>query len=169
MATLEQQLKALEKSPKFQQMVKNAQKTAAKQGKQFGQGTDAPSPGVAHNKAQEMKAILYRYISDVIPSIEESDIQIGIPEIDTDGTYTVDIWFENVYRPSLTGTGGVDNIIRLFSKGYDAGTQVYGMWHGERWASRTHLDSDDFLQRAVEEFNLKNKTAFAELDEQYYG
>ena len=170
MGSLATQLKKLEKSPKFQQKVAQAQKEALKRRKSFGQGPGVISQEKAMERAEEMREILFQKVSAVIPSIERSDIEIGLPRLDENGNYSIDIWFDRdkLYRPSMTGKGGVDNIVLLFTTGYSASAQVYGVWHGEWYASRTQLDGDDFMQKAVEEFNRRNRDAQAELNEQYY-
>jgi hypothetical protein len=57
---------------------------------------------------------------------------------------------------------GIDDIIELFVKGYDAHGAVQGNWHGEEtWSLRHRPDADDssfyrngnFMQNAVDEFN----------------
>ena len=169
MGSLESQLKALERSPKFQRMVVQAQKEAARKGQTFGQGNDAVSPEAAMRKAEELRRVLYEYIHDVIDSFDEDDIEIGMPRPDENGSYIIELRFrpERVWRPSLTGTGGVDNIVRLFATGFDARAQVYGEWHGNRIGSRTHLEGDDFLIRAVQEFERDNPTVQVTLNEKY--
>lgn len=169
MGDLEAQLKALERSPKFQRMVAQAQREAVRRGQTFGHGSDAVSPEAALKKADELRRVLYKYIREVIDSFEEDDIEIGTPRPDENGNYIVELRFrpERVWRPSLTGEGGVDNIVLLFSKGYDAGAQVYGEWHGSRIGSRTHLEGDDFLLRAIDEYERDNPMIQVTLDEKY--
>ena len=121
---------------------------------------------------KDMRNILYNHIKEVIPSFKISDIIIG--KIKYEGVNaTVDIKFNQdaLKRKSLYEQKypeGVHDIVRLFISGYSAGDNVYGVWHGKRIASLKDRAPNDFMQRAINEFNIKyGDCAVADLDEQY--
>lgn len=67
---------------------------------------------------------------------------------------------------------GIDNIIALFDKGYNAKKRVYGYWDsvGRRISSLTNRPALDFMQEAIEDFNQKYSSLYsckAELGQQY--
>lgn len=73
-------------------------------------------------------------------------------------SFVVDLHFTDVlWRPSLTGVGGIDNIILLFDRGYKASRPVYGLWEGHEdlgiIRSRTEREGTHFLYDAINEFN----------------
>lgn len=113
---------------------------------------------------RQMKSILLEYIGGIIHSITEKDILVGEPNIDKKGNISLTISFHegSLQRPSLYKKGypdGVENIVLLFTHGYHAKNYVYGKWSYKRFSthkpirSRKDRKPNDFLQRAVEEFN----------------
>ena len=123
----------------------------------------------------DMRNILFNKISQVIKSFRIEDIIVGVPVQDGDH-YVLSIGFneEALRRESLVPDKypeGISNIIKLFITGYDARGAVYGVWKGngdeEIWGLR-HRDPNDFMDKAVEEFNQKYAdTAKAELTDEY--
>ena len=122
-------------------------------------------------KAEEMKEILFRHLTaDTqtdgrrgLADFPKDAIIIGKPvAIGNTGDYRIDISFDadSLRRQSLSPDAypeGITDIISLFVHGYNAKGSVVGSWHGEDnvWSLR-HRDSNDFMARAVEEFNGNN-------------
>ena len=122
-------------------------------------------------KAEEMKAVLFRHLTaDTqtdgrrgLADFPKDAIIIGKPvAIGNTGDYRIDISFDadSLRRQSLSPDAypeGITDIISLFVHGYNAKGSVVGSWHGEDnvWSLR-HRDSNDFMARAVEEFNGNN-------------
>lgn len=125
------------------------------------------------SKAEEMKEILFRHITADTQTdgrrglanfpknaiIVEPPVAVGGGSVD----YIINISFdaEALRRQSLnpfTYPDGINDIISLFVHGYDARGAVVGTWHGEEnvW-SLQHRDPNDFMTRAVAEFNENNK------------
>ena len=116
--------------------------------------------------ANRMKAILYEHIHQVIKSIEMDDIVIGDFEVNSDGRLTIKLSFKDgsLHRESLRPDKypkGIDNIVLLFTRGYDAGNPVFGVWKNS-WSypatikSLQHREPNDFLKEAVEQFNSES-------------
>lgn len=122
-------------------------------------------------KAEEMKEVLFRHLTvDTqtdgrrgLADFPKDAIIIGKPvAIGNTGDYRIDISFDadSLRRQSLSPDAypeGITDIISLFVHGYNAKGSVVGSWHGEDnvWSLR-HRDSNDFMARAVEEFNGNN-------------
>lgn len=123
----------------------------------------------------DMRDILFRKISKIIKSFKIEDIIVGAPEPQGD-KYSISISFNEdaLRRESLDPDrypDGVSNIVKLFINGYDARGAVYGVWKGhgdeEIWSLR-HRDPNDFMEKAVEEFNSKyTDVARAETTNEY--
>lgn len=123
----------------------------------------------------DMRDILFRKISKIIKSFKIEDIIVGAPEPQGD-KYSISISFNEdaLRRESLDPDrypDGVSNIVKLFINGYDARGAVYGVWKGhgdeEIWSLR-HRDPNDFMEKAVEEFNSKyTDVAHAETTNEY--
>lgn len=91
--------------------------------------------------------------------------------IDGDKTlYNVEIYFQDdMSRMSLLITSGrragqrtgdgINNIVALFNNGYQARSQVFGVWSGREElgsiGSRQSRDGLHFMQQAVSDFNIK--------------
>lgn len=128
---------------------------------------------------EQMRQILFAHINPIIKSITLNDIIVGTPYKGEDGKYRVDISFREdaLHRESLNPgrfPDGVHNIVLLFTKGYHAGNYVYGEWKnssrpGDTIRSKISRPANDFLSRAVAEFNSKNgkRSIVAMLDEKY--
>ena len=121
---------------------------------------------------EEMKAILAKHIAAAIGSVTIDDIYVTE---DKYGNISVCLKEWDLQRNSLIpGNPGIKNIVLLFSRGYDAKGAVHGVWKKrttgeevETWSLR-HRDPNDFMERAVEEFNQKYKgLARAELQGKY--
>lgn len=122
-------------------------------------------------KAEEMKEVLFRHLTaDTqtdgrrgLADFPKDAIIIGKPvAIGNTGDYRIDISFDadSLRRQSLSPDAypeGITDIISLFVHGYNAKGSVVGSWHGEDnvWSLR-HRDPNDFMSRAVEEFNGNN-------------
>lgn len=131
--------------------------------------------------ANDLKSIVYKHIvSDTasqdrlgLSELNESVIIVGDVQISGD-TATVQLYFDKsqLHRDSLQSEwfDGIDDIIKLFVTGYDARRGVFGPWDSqgvEVW-SLMHRDSNDFLERAVNEFNRKySEKAVAAVDPYY--
>lgn len=123
----------------------------------------------------DMKNILFNKISRVIKSFKIEDIIVGTP-VPYGDQYMISISFNEdaLRRESLDPDRypeGITNIVKLFVTGYDARGAVYGVWKGhgdeEIWSLR-HRDPNDFMDKAVEEFNSKYaNVARAELTDEY--
>ena len=127
--------------------------------------------GKMNLKAEEMKEILFRHLT----ADTQTDGRRGLADFPKDaiiigkqvaigntGDYRIDISFDadSLRRQSLSPDAypeGITDIISLFVHGYNAKGSVVGSWHGEDnvWSLR-HRDSNDFMARAVEEFNDNN-------------
>lgn len=132
--------------------------------------------------AEDMADILHRHIisdtaskhGDGLKSFERSSIIVKSSLLD-DGSTSMKVLFDKnaIHRDSLVPDvyDGVDDIIRLFEKGYTAHGSVKGVWatHGaEAVWSLKHRDPNDFMNAAVSEFNRKHwKEAKAELSDNY--
>lgn len=123
---------------------------------------------------EQMKKILFYHIKPVINSIEESDIIVGEPS-EKDGKMQIQISFDKdkLHRDSLSENyEGIANIVLLFAKGYHAKERIHGTWKRRNgdikvW-SRKERNPDDFLQKAVDEFNgYMRNVATAKLDKRY--
>ena len=123
-------------------------------------------------KAEEMKEVLFRHLTaDTqadgrrgLADFPKDAIIIGKPvAIGNTGDYRIDISFDadSLRRQSLSPDAypeGITDIISLFVHGYNAKGSVVGSWHGadDVWSLR-HRDPNDFMSRAVDEFNGNNK------------
>lgn len=93
--------------------------------------------------------------------IHKSDLSVRKTELKQDGTYEFIMTFKPsaVYRPSLypAAFNGIDNIVDLFTTGYDisamGGRHVHGYWHGVKTLSRLKRESDMRFFMAVINFN----------------
>lgn len=172
--SLEAELKKWMADPKNQKRIAEAKAQKLKAGQKFGQGSGAVSIEQARKMGEEMRDILYVNLpSGLKASISTSDIIVSAPKVQADGSMLVELSFrqEALERKSLDPEKypeGVDNIIRLFSRGYTAHGDVVGMWHGhEQWNLR-HRAADPFMQNAVDEFNaLHGGAGIAELRDDY--
>jgi hypothetical protein len=128
----------------------------------------------------EMKKILLKYTREVIKSISEKDIIVGMPSQNKSGEMTIKISFRDgaLRRESLDPTRypeGLENIVLLFTRGYSAGNYVYGHWEGHdanvsyrKTRSKKQRNPNNFLKRAVVEFNLVMRgKASAKLEGEY--
>lgn len=122
----------------------------------------------------QMKLVLLKNIQPIIKSIEESDIIVGEPT-EKDGKMQIQISFvkNELHRDSLCeNSEGVADIVLLFTRGYKAKKRVHGVWkrssgNVEVW-SRQSREPNDFLKRAVDEFNsYMGDVVTAKLDERY--
>ena len=134
---------------------------------------------------QDLIDILYDSIITARPALErgfsESDITW-----ETNPKGTIEIYFNRkatsresllVARGEDKRTGdGVENIVALFSKGYEAKKYYYGYWNDAKVRTHTNkntgkpgLESNDFLNEAINKFNMKYSTygANATLSSEY--
>lgn len=127
--------------------------------------------------ADDMKNILLSHITPIIRSIKGGDIIIGDPKFSEDGKATIVLSFdeESLRRESLYPEKypeGLNDIVLLFTKGYTASNYVHGVWKNSSYSGeivgRISRPPDDFLQKAVDEFNAKYpQVAIATLKEPY--
>ena len=123
---------------------------------------------------------LIHCIQDYLPlSLKNSELSldsaydISDPIIQKDGSIRVDISFNPaaVFRPSLDPNpawgDGVENIVLHLSNGWNARGAVSGIWHGEITQSRRSYDGDDFMERAIFDFNTTHAGVMAVLGKQY--
>lgn len=134
-----------------------------------GTKTTSVKPSDMTKYGEEMKRILFSYVNPLIKSITLDDIVVGAPVKGTNGEWSMQISFRDgsLHRDSLDENDypeGVSNIVLLFAKGYHARDYVYGLWnttgyksaHWIYWKdvrSRKDRSGDDFLIKAVNEFN----------------
>lgn len=118
-------------------------------------------------QGEAMKRILYEKTHALIKSITLEDIIVGCPYQDENGNWQLEISFRDgaLHRDSLDDMNypeGLHNIVLLFAKGYHAENYAYGLWrtghnlYGSDYKSirsRKSRDSNDFLDKAVEDFN----------------
>lgn len=89
---------------------------------------------------------------------ELSRLHYGTPIKVQEGVYQVDIYFDlNKHRDSLYSSkySGINNIVELLDKGYNANKSVYGKWHGNTIASLANRDGAGFIDSAIEQFTNK--------------
>lgn len=121
---------------------------------------------------KDMRDILYNHIREVIPSFEISDIVVGKP-IRSEIGVSACIQFDkaSLRRKSLYEAkypDGIHDIVRLFVTGYSTGADTWGAWHGKPTRGLRGRSGNDFMERAVNEFNDKyGGVATATLDEIY--
>lgn len=112
---------------------------------------------------ERMKQILYYHVNALIKSVVPDDIIVERPYQDSDGLWKLKLSFRegSLRRDSLDLDDypeGLNNIVLLFAKGYNARDYVYGRWmtqygtHGDV-RSRKSREGNDFLIQAVNEFN----------------
>ena len=120
---------------------------------------------------QDLINILYDSIITARPALERGFSKSDITsKINPNGTIEIHFNRKATSRKSLfvdrkedkrTGDG-VENIVALFSKGYEAKKYAYGYWNGAKVRTHTNkntgkpgLESNDFLNEAINKFNLK--------------
>lgn len=88
-------------------------------------------------------------------SASETTQESGVPPLGGTINYSGSVDMPQNYRPSLDPGkyGGVDDMAALFDKGYDAGGQVIGEWHGVIISSLQHRQALHFVQAGVDAFN----------------
>lgn len=171
--SIESKLAAFLKSPAGEKKIAEAKKSAVKEGRPFGQPSGTVISKAAAAKAgHEMREILHQHlVAAGLGSISLQDIYVSEPKPYKDG-YEVAVWFEPdaVKRASLDPyrfPEGVDNIVRLFSHGWDTRDgRVSGIWHGEYTYNKTISEPKPFMQEAVNAFN-QSHVENAELNEEY--
>lgn len=165
------ELARFEKTQRFKDLCKAAQKQAAAEGRTFGSG-GAASPEKLKTIGEEARQTFWRYINEVIPSIGVQDIIVGDVTPLPDGTFEIPLYFDPdaIERESLDVKrwGEVDNIIRLLTHGWDThGKIVTGVWHGrvtESWPKRA---GDPFLQNAADKIMADNPGVTVILHDKY--
>jgi len=171
--SINQMLEKYIKSSAGKQAVKQYKKDVFNGKKGTGTSSGIQSRNSMIQMGEKMKDILWVQIANAIPSFSRDGIILSEPEETATGDYKISVSFseEAIHRESLYQAGypnGVDNIVMLFTKGYTAGNQVWGSWHGNTIGSLTHRESNDFLAQAVEVFNNYSPVGVkAELDEIY--
>ena len=123
-----------------------------------------------NDSIKELQSSLARHIHGYIDSYSEGDI--GVVSVKSDGVlqWTGGINFNNVTRPSLDSKyRGADNIVSLFSKGWDAGgRRVFGFWRGKYVSSRPRYAGNDMVGAAIAEFKASHPGLQVEYDTSVY-
>lgn len=176
--SLDSELSKWFNSPAGKKKVAEARKQAQREGRTFGHTASAYGDyGVYDAKefAYKMQDLILQYM----PASLRDGVEFYPPAVwtDEDGQMRAAVTFkeESLHRESLDPTMyplGVDNIVMLFTKGWDTGgKQVWGEWHGYPYTkSKTHSDPNPFMQQAVDEFNRMyrdTENVYAFLDYQY--
>ena len=126
--------------------------------------------------AEDMKQILFKHISAVINSFELDDIIVEAPFEGELSGFVIKVRFDSeaLQRKSLRPDlypDGLEDIVSLFVHGYDTDKTVYGIWEGHGDTpifSRKNREPNDFMKKAVDEFNGKHGlVAKAELEPAY--
>lgn len=176
--SLDSELSKWFNSPAGKKKVAEARKQAQREGRTFGRTVSAYGDyGVYDAKefAYKMQDLILQYM----PASLRDGVEFYPPAVwtDEDGQTRAAVTFkeESLHRESLDPTMyplGVDNIVMLFTKGWDTGgKQVWGEWHGyPHTKSKTHSNPNPFMQQAVDEFNRlyrDTENVYAFLDYQY--
>lgn len=176
--SLDSELSKWFNSPAGKKKVAEARKQAQRDGRTFGRTASAYGDyGVYEAKefAYKMQDLILQYM----PESLRDGVEFYPPAVwtDEDGQMRAAVTFkeESLHRESLDPTMypfGVDNIVMLFTKGWDTGgKQVWGEWHGyPHTKSKTHSNPNPFMQQAVDEFNRMyrdTENVYAFLDYQY--
>lgn len=173
--SLDEKINSYLKSPEGKKKITEAKVKALKAGKSFGGygGSNSFSTITAEEAAKKMKEILIEKLAEVnLGSIDSEDIIIQDPTVNPDGTITVGLSFDaqSVKRPSLAPDlyDGVENIVVHLTHGWSARRNIRGYWEsaGMTVWSRRKFDGNDFMQRAIDEFNSL-KLGVAEIDDKY--
>ncbi len=132
--------------------------------------------------AEELRQAIYDNIPSSLKAgsehpIELSDIIISRPTVLEDGSVSIDLSFapSAIHRDSLDPEldngkykDGVDNIVSLFTKGYTAHGDVWGVWHGHETMNLLQRRADPFMRRAVDKFLVnRGDVAKAKLPNEY--
>lgn len=173
--SIEQELKKFEKTERFQQLVREAKEKAAREGKPFGCPSGLViSKEMAAKMAKDFVKKLLINMNNAGLRFYEDDLIISTPIPVVGGGYKVDISFDpgSLHRDSLYSAkypNGVDNIVSLFTHGWDTdGRRVFGTWHNSHYQSRMTFKGDDFMQRAIDDFNFEmGKIAEADCGDEY--
>lgn len=73
----------------------------------------------------------------------------------SNGEYIILGYIDQNARTSLVPERyeGIDDMAALFNKGYTAGHQVFGIWHGQRVGSRVARQGLHFVEQTISDFN----------------
>lgn len=165
-------------SPAGKKKVAEARKKAQREGRSFGRVVNTYGD-YGKRDAEEFAYRMQDLILQYMPVSLRDGVEFYPPAVwvDDNGQMRASVTFkeESLHRESLDPTlypFGVDNIVMLFTKGWDTGgKQVWGEWHGyPHTKSKTHSDPNPFMQQAVDEFNRKygdSDNVYAILDYQY--
>lgn len=170
--SIESELARFQKTERFEQLVAEARKKAIASGKSFGRGTGTISLDRMDAIAADIRQIFWKHIQEVIPSIDEEDLEIGVPVETKDGNYEIPISFnpDAIERASLWPEkwGEVDNIVALLTHGWDTdGKTVRGVWHGRMTESWPKRDGDPFMQDAANESEAAHPGVKVTLHQKY--
>ena len=172
--SINQMLEKYIKSSAGKQAVKQYKKDVFNGKKGTGTSSGIQSRNSMIQMGEKMKDILWVQIANAIPSFSRDGIILSEPEETATGDYKISVSFdeEAIHRESLYPIKypeGVDNIVMLFTKGYDhVSGRTYGQWNGYTTWNKTSRESNDFLAQAVEVFNNYSPIGVkAELDETY--
>lgn len=138
---------------------KAEQKVLAAAGKKalLGAIRNGEKPKDADKLADEMKTVLLAHLPDSLKSLTMSDFEEPEFKItDDEAVMIIRFLSDSVSRPSLDPEkypNGIADIVVHLDHGWDAKRVTGGLWHGEYHLSRQHVERQDFLQDAVDEFN----------------
>ena len=189
--SLEDKLKALEKSPAFQKKVHAAREVALKAGQSFGSGGVAIDASSARAELHDILFDLQETILARFPGMYTPMFEINGPAITKDGVYQFDIAFVDraVRRDSLyeeSDNNSIDNVVKLYSHGSKASKHwVAGYWlqsttggirSGAATAPYVYLpkgyrkNPDPFLRNKIDELNtrLASRNIQIILSREYY-
>lgn len=190
--SLEDKLKALEKSPAFQKKVAEARKAAIKSGKPFGSGGGAG--GIVADEAASRKVVdeILAKVDAVIvakfPHMPNNLFRVYGPFPTEDGFYEYRIFFDPaaIHRRSLYHGGypdGLENVIALYSHGSEPTKKPVWNNAGLEWDYRLkrqrrhyfikagwYVRPDDFLRSCIDILNAEytDKNIKITLDKKYY-
>lgn len=196
--SLEDKLKALEKSPAFQKKVAEARKAAIKSGKPFGSGNGAG--GVVSDETASRKIVdeILEKVDAVIvakfPHMPNNLFRVYGPFSTEDGFYEYRIFFDPaaIHRRSLYHGGypdGLENVIALYSHGSEPTKKPVWNNAGLEWDYRLkrqhgeyaegrhyfikagwYVRPDDFLRSCIDILNAEytDKNIKITLDKKYY-
>lgn len=134
----------------------------------------------AMSAAEDLKRLITTYAQSEFTLSQFSiyqhihNMDVGDPVRLGNGRYRIDLnLYGNLFRPSLLGGGGVDDIVSLFVHGWEDTNgkrkNVFGLWRNKMVKARERKDPMGFLEDAVNTFNIKYGSAgiIAEIGDDY--
>ena len=175
--SIESKLKEWAKSKKGQAKIEAARRDAAKRGVPFGNGGGSKRIQLTPEMMDMVNDLIHtvqEYLPESLRSSELMDDTSYIvmkPRVSPDGRYLIGIKFSDaaVYRPSVAPDDydGVPNIVLHLSRGWHARGSIRGEWHGQEILTRRTYGGEQFMQEAINEFNMTHASALAVLNDDY--